>query len=98
MFSSILMRELMNLKNVEIIDIRDPEEHKTGIIPKARCIPMNQIASVMPLLNKEKKYYIVCQSGSRSQVVCRYLADKGYNVVNVMGGMSAYFGEVSYEM
>lgn len=98
MFSSILMRELMNLKNVDIIDVRNHEEHRTGIIPGAICIPMDQIASAMPKLSKEKTYYIVCQSGSRSQVVCSYLADNGYNAVNVMGGMSAYFGEVSYEV
>ncbi len=98
MFNTILMRELMNMKQLKIIDVRDPEEHAYGIIPHAYKIPLDTLPQKLTLLDKNDTYYIVCASGSRSLVACSFLSSKGYNVVNVMGGMSAYRGELSYEM
>ena len=41
---------------------------------------------------KDKEYYIVCQSGGRSSMVCSELTNKGYDVVNVAGGVGSYIG------
>ena len=43
-------------------------------------------------LNKDKEYYIVCQSGGRSTTACNKLTNKGYDVVNVAGGVGSYIG------
>ena len=43
-------------------------------------------------LNKDKEYYIVCQSGGRSTTACNKLINKGYDVVNVAGGVGTYMG------
>ena len=43
-------------------------------------------------LNKNKEYYIMCQSGGRSARACNNLISKGFNVVNVSGGMGSYVG------
>lgn len=43
-------------------------------------------------LSKEKKYYIVCQSGGRSSRTCSLLRKNGYDVINVSGGVGSYVG------
>lgn len=77
-----------------LIDIREIEEYKLGHVPGAKNIPMMGIIMNPELfLNKETTYYIICQSGQRSLNTCQFLQEKGYDVVNVIGGTSAYFNE-----
>lgn len=96
MFRSILMNDLRNTDSLNIIDVRDPEEYMFGTIPNAKRIPMNIIPEQVSMLSKEETYHIVCQSGSRSHMVCQYLSQQGYDVVNIMGGMGAYRGNLEY--
>lgn len=78
---------------VELIDIREPYEYKSGTLKTAKNIPMgNLLASPEKYLTKEKTYYIMCQSGGRSGGTCRTLAKQGFNVINVAGGMGSYVG------
>ncbi|NQD52504.1 rhodanese-like domain-containing protein, partial [Bacillus altitudinis] len=37
--------------------------------------------------------YIICRSGKRSENVCYFLEDQGYQATNVVGGMLAWTGE-----
>lgn len=79
------------LPTIGIIDVREPSEYSTGHIPTARNIPMNGLVmNHESFLKKEKTYYIVCQSGGRSNMVAGALANLGYNVINVTGGTSQY--------
>jgi thiol-disulfide isomerase/thioredoxin len=39
-------------------------------------------------LDKQKTVYVYCQAGGRSAAAQAYLIDKGYNVINLEGGMS----------
>ena len=38
--------------------------------------------------------YVICHSGVRSKMAAKKLKKKGYDVVNVQGGMSAWTGKV----
>lgn len=79
--------------NVELIDIREPFEYKSGTLRTAKNIPMgNLITNPEKYLLKDKKYYIMCQTGARSGRTTRVLAKKGFHVVNVAGGMGSYVG------
>lgn len=90
----IHVNEIDNLiGSVEIIDIREPYEYKGGSIKSAKNIPMgNLINESDKYLNKDKTYYIMCQSGARSGRTCNILSKQGYNVINVSGGMGSYVG------
>lgn len=78
---------------VNIIDIREVYEFKTGSLRTARNIPMGELlAEPDKYLKKDDIYYIVCQSGMRSGNTTRILAKQGYQVVNVVGGMGSYLG------
>lgn len=79
--------------NVELIDIREPFEYKTGSIKYAKNIPMdNLLKEPNKYLSKDKPYYIMCQSGGRSTRTCKELMKQGYNVINVAGGVGSYVG------
>ena len=78
---------------VELIDIREPYEYKSGSLRTAKNIPMgNLLASPEKYLVKDKTYYIMCQSGGRSGRTTKELAKQGFNVINVAGGMGSYVG------
>ncbi len=78
---------------VEIIDIREPYEYRSGSIRTAKNIPMgNLLTSPEKYLAKDKTYYIMCQSGGRSGRATRALSKEGFNVINVSGGMGSYVG------
>lgn len=78
---------------VDLIDIREPYEYKSGSLNSAKNIPMDQLLNEPDkYLNKDKEYYIMCQSGGRSSRACGNLVKKGFNVVNVVGGFGSYVG------
>lgn len=78
---------------INLIDIREPFEYKTGSIKGAKNIPMGELlGSPNKYLKNDKEYYIICQSGGRSTRVCSKLKSDGYDVINVKGGMGSYRG------
>ena len=78
---------------VELIDIREDYEYKGGSIKSAKNIPMGELLNQPEkYLNKNKEYYIMCQSGGRSARACSSLTKQGFDVVNVSGGMGSYAG------
>lgn len=81
------------LGSIELIDIREPYEYNSGTIVSAKNIPMGELLSNPEhYLDKENTYYIMCQSGGRSGQTCNLLMRRGYDVINVSGGMGAYVG------
>lgn len=78
---------------VELIDIREAYEYKEGSIKDAKNIPMgNLLDEPTKYLSKDDTYYIMCQSGGRSEQACKYLRNRGFDVINVAGGVGAYVG------
>ncbi|MFA9463162.1 MAG: rhodanese-like domain-containing protein [Velocimicrobium sp.] len=78
---------------VELIDIREPYEYKSGSLRTAKNIPMGTLlAEPNKYLLKDKTYYIMCQSGARSGRTTKSLGKQGFQVVNVAGGMGSYVG------
>lgn len=82
------------LKDINLIDIREPYEYAHGSVRTAKNIPMGQLLSTPDrYLEKGKQYHIMCQSGGRSASATAALSKAGYDVVNVKGGMGSYFGK-----
>ena len=78
---------------VELIDIREKYEYAGGSMQSAKNIPMGELLNdPEKYLNKNKEYYIMCQSGGRSARTCNNLTSQGFNVVNVAGGIGSYAG------
>lgn len=78
---------------IELIDIREPYEYRSGSIRTAKNIPMGTLLNAPEkYLLKDKTYYIMCQSGGRSGSAVRVLDNQGYDVINVSGGVGSYSG------
>jgi rhodanese-related sulfurtransferase len=81
-----------NRDDFVVIDVREGYELRTGKVPGAMHIPMGQIQSRVQELDKDRKYAIICQSGSRSSSVAAWMSQQGFDVANVIGGMSLWMG------
>lgn len=78
---------------IELIDIREPYEFASGSIITAKNIPMgNLLIEPDRYMNRNSTYYIMCQSGGRSARTSESLAQKGFQVINVSGGLGSYAG------
>ena len=74
-----------------IIDIRESYDYKIENIPNSINIPKSfLILNAEKYLKKTEKYYIYCSYGITSKEVCKLLTNKGYDVVNIIGGFNEY--------
>ncbi len=73
-----------------LLDVRQPEEYRSGHIPGAKLIPLSQLNTRMNELPKTQEIICVCRSGNRSMSATRQLASEGYKVTNLQGGMIAW--------
>lgn len=79
--------------SVELIDIRELYEFKSGSIKTAKNIPMGKLLrNPEKYMVKDKTYYIICQSGVRSASAVRALTKKDFDLINVTGGLASYMG------
>ncbi|UOY93133.1 rhodanese-like domain-containing protein [Ectobacillus sp. JY-23] len=81
-------------KSLNILDVREVAEVAEGKIPGAVNLPLGWIEFRMYELDSRKEYIVVCRSGGRSASAVQFLEGKGFNVINMQGGMLAWTGEV----
>ena len=83
--------------NAVLIDVRTPQEYKQGHIKNAVNIDVLDtaaFASQTESLDKSKTVYLYCRSGRRSNNAARDLVSRGFNCVDMKGGILAYKGEL----
>nr|WP_295931495.1 MBL fold metallo-hydrolase [uncultured Dyadobacter sp.] len=75
---------------LEVIDVRKPDEFATGHIEGARNLPLDYINDLMQEFPKDKQLHIHCAGGYRSMVAASILKSRGISdVVNIEGGYGA---------
>lgn len=91
---SISMNELRGMvsNNAYILDVRTPEEFRGGHIQGSKNFPLDRIHSFSQKLNEP--IYVVCQSGMRSKRATKMLIKKGYEAINVKGGLLSWSGKL----
>jgi rhodanese-related sulfurtransferase len=78
---------------VTLIDIREPEEHATGVAAGAKLLPMRQLASRLGEVPNaaDQPVLLICNTQNRSSATVHALRERGYsNVRFVQGGMSEW--------
>ena len=70
-----------------VIDVRTPEEFKTGYIEESFNVEWQIISSIIDEVKKDQKIYLYCRSGRRSQNATNTLIDLGYEDVINLGGI-----------
>jgi rhodanese-related sulfurtransferase len=76
-----------------ILDVREDKEYASGHIPRARHIPLGQLANRIQELDKFKSrpVLVTCRSGQRSARACGMLKKAGFETVyNQAGGIIAW--------
>lgn len=77
-----------------LIDIREPEEHATGVAAGARLLPMRQLGRRLNEIptDPSKPVLLICNTQNRSSATLRALRERGgYGHVRyVEGGMSTW--------
>ncbi|MGP4059423.1 sulfurtransferase TusA family protein [Halobacillus sp. H74] len=77
-----------------LLDVRETAEYAFEHIPEAHSIPLGELDERIEELDRTKNVYVVCRTGSRSDLAAQKLTDKGFeNVYNVVPGMSGWSGE-----
>lgn len=90
-------KKIENDENITIIDVREDEEVKEGMVPTAKHIPLGQIPNETDKLPKEQEYVMICRSGRRSMNAAEHMNEKGFsNVKNMQGGMLDWDGELVF--
>jgi len=73
-----------------LIDVRQPDEFTAGHIPGATLVPLAEVPERLDAFSPTETNYLVCRSGARSMRAAELLADRGFDVVNVIGGTLAW--------
>jgi DMSO/TMAO reductase YedYZ molybdopterin-dependent catalytic subunit/rhodanese-related sulfurtransferase/glyoxylase-like metal-dependent hydrolase (beta-lactamase superfamily II) len=73
-----------------LLDVREPDEWSEGHAPGALHIPMGDVQARLGELPADPRIVVVCRSGGRSRAITDALRARGYNAVNLTGGMCAW--------
>jgi phage shock protein E len=89
------LKDRLEKKNdLVILDVRTKEEYEseTGHLPGAILIPVQDLEKRYQELDslKSKEIVAYCRSGVRSARASKFLGEKGFKVLNMLGGIKAW--------
>jgi rhodanese-related sulfurtransferase/glyoxylase-like metal-dependent hydrolase (beta-lactamase superfamily II) len=79
--------------NALLVDVREQDEWDAGHIDGSVHIPMSQMPDRLDELDKKTMTIVVCRSGNRSGKVAAWLINRGYDALNMTGGMLSWNDE-----
>lgn len=85
--------QILNQDDAVVLDVREDSEVQAGKIKGAKHIPLGQLKTRLPELDKakDKPILVYCRSGSRSAHACSVLTSAGFQQVhNLEGGIMAW--------
>ena len=84
------IENLLNDKGATLIDARTKQEYNRGSIQGFKNIPLDDLRNNLDSLDKNKRIYVMCQSGLRSYIATRILMQNGFDAYNFAGGYRYY--------
>lgn len=87
------MQKLLENSDVQLVDVRTPDEFNSGFIANAEHIDYASPSfhEDVKILDKEKPVILYCHSGRRSAISTQKLLDAGFSkVYNLEGGILAW--------
>lgn len=83
--------ELINHKNAQIVDLRDPADFKKECIARSVNIPADRIQNKLGKLDKTRPVLLVDDDGRRSRMASPLLRGTGFKEVFILaGGLNAW--------
>lgn len=86
--------QLKKGESLTILDVREPGEWSEGHIAGAKHIPLGLLLERQHELDPAQETIVICRSGNRSGLACELLTEKGYDVINMTGGLNAWTDEL----
>jgi len=82
--------------DIQLIDVRQPDENAFASIPGAKLIPLGEILNRMSELDENRETVIHCKMGGRSARAIDALQRSGFKgkLKNLRGGITAWSNEV----
>jgi rhodanese-related sulfurtransferase len=82
-----------------MLDVREPWEHETCLIPGSARMPMNAVPMRFQELEPDAVIVCVCHHGGRSMQVAHFLERNGFNqIINLTGGVHAWALQIDTTM
>ena len=89
---SISVDELAALgREASIVDVREVEEYAEARVPGAKNLPLSSLGSSLGELRARRPVYVMCASGGRTARAAAFLAEQGFDAVNVLGGITEWY-------
>ncbi len=83
--------QMMNKREVQIVDVRSASEFGAGSLRNARNVPLEEVAARATELNKDKPVLVVCEAGRRASLAAVKLRSAGIGEVYILeGGLGAW--------
>ncbi|GKU77876.1 sulfurtransferase TusA family protein [Paenibacillus sp. L3-i20] len=83
-------------KTAVVLDVREAAEYVFNHLPGAISIPLGQLENRFSELNKQENIYVICRTGTRSDLACQLLAKHDFtHIKNVLPGMSEWKGSIA---
>ena len=91
-----LKRRMDAGEDIQLIDVRQPEEWAFAKIEGAKLIPLGEIMNRMDEIDDNRETVLHCKMGMRSARAVEALQQAGFkgNVKNLKGGITAWSNEV----
>lgn len=91
-----LKRRMDAGEDVQLIDVRQPDEYAFAKIKGAKLIPLGEIVERMDELDQNKEVVLQCKAGGRSATAIQMLTRAGFKgkMSNLKGGITAWSNEV----
>lgn len=91
-----LKRRMDTGDDIQLIDVRQPDEYAFAKIEGAKLIPLGEILTRMREIDPERETVIQCKMGGRSAKAIEALQRSGFkgDLKNLKGGITAWSNEV----
>ncbi|HEY0322207.1 MAG TPA: rhodanese-like domain-containing protein [Pyrinomonadaceae bacterium] len=82
--------------DLQIIDVREPNEYEVARIPDSKLIPLKDVLNRMGEIDPERETVVHCKMGGRSARAIDALRRAGFQgkLLNLKGGITAWSNEV----
>ncbi|HEY9405569.1 MAG TPA: rhodanese-like domain-containing protein [Pyrinomonadaceae bacterium] len=82
--------------DLQIIDVREPDEYEKARLEGAKLIPLGQIANRMGEIDTTRETVVHCKLGGRSAKAIEALTRAGFagRLLNLKGGITAWSNDV----
>ena len=74
-------------EGVTVLDVREPVEWHHGHVEGALHVPLTEVPGRLEELPRDQQLLVVCKVGGRSAQATAFLREKGFEALNLEGGM-----------